>query len=522
MKNIFKTTLAFVFALSLAACYSDDSDLGGRPVGDIEIDGLEDSYTCMAYTGERLKINPTVNAGYDEGKMNYTWMLLNKNTGSLTAEGDTIQPTVISNEKNLDFEVNVSPGVYQLRFVAQAPNGYYKIDYATVNVQTAFSQGFYVLKETTDGNTDLDLLTAKDEVASNIYTSVFGAPLSGKPGTLNAVYASYYINEETNEMEQTNFVSVATEDGQLHVNRLTDFKQIFGNDNICYDPIAGSEKVVSYFYGAGLFYHNILCTTKGVYSSDFNSSECTGQFGDCSAVMEGESPTRHFVWDAVNYGAACYWSDESKMFYSLDYSVFPEPMMLYGDEDTDYSGFSCLTCNINRTAGDQCVFVMDDAVAGKRWVYMTFSSMMGQMYTGRVELPATLHVGKASAYAVCYSQAQYVYAIDENKLWAANFSSDSPNDIELSLNGIGAGEELTFVTNQSLFGVADDFDYLIVGTQKGNNYKLYMYEMNGGVPQGDPVKTISGEGKVKSVRYLYPSFSGFMFNYGYQGATMND
>lgn len=516
MKNIIKSLFIFASALSLTACFSDDSTFGGNPVGEIEVQDLDASYTCMAYVGEHLKINPAMELGYAESDMKYTWMILDSKTGTITESGDTIQPIIIGTEKNLDYEVVAAPGSYQLRFVAEAKNGYAVYKYTTLNVQTAFSQGFYVLKETTDGNTELDELTADGNVSHDIYTSVLGAPLKGKPNTLSVVYYTYYINDDTSEMEPTNMISVATEDGDLSVNRVSDFRKVFDRTNICFDPLDDDETVTKYFYAPGMFYHNFLYTSKGLHVSDFLSSECTGQFGP--ADYPCAAPSRYIVWDGSNYGVGSFWSDEDCTFYGTGYDGFPDVMM-DGMFDTSMTlgltGYSCLACGLNSAAGAKGVYVMQDD-GGKRWAYLHNCDMMfGAIFDKRVDLSGATHASKASNYAVCGQQAQYIYAVEGGKLWAVNYASDAISDIEMPLQGIGSGEEIVMVSNQFMKSIGTaSFDYLIVGTQKGSTYKLYMYEMNGGVPKGEPVQTISGEGKVKSVRYIYPSPTKFSLNYG--------
>ena len=84
-------------------------------------------------------------------------------------------------------------------------------------------------------------------------------------------------------------------------------------------------------------------------------------------------------------------------------------------------------------------------------------------------------------------------------------------EIEIKPEGIGSGENIVFVANQfwNASGSSDDkFNYLIVGTQSGDNYKLYFYNINGGAPDGKPLMTKEGKGKVKCIRFLNTKYSG--------------
>ena len=127
-------------------------------------------------------------------------------------------------------------------------------------------------------------------------------------------------------------------------------------------------------------------------------------------------------------------------------------------------------------------------------------------------------MGKAKVFSTNGLTANYVYCIDDNKLWACNLNSDDLGEQQLNLDGISAGETLCYVSNQywnSSFVSGNNFDYLVVGTQDGDTYHVYMYEMIGGVPSGEPVKMITGTGSVKSVRFLSSSFSENDLMFGY-------
>ena len=163
IKNIM--ILALVFALT--GCFDDDSTSDSGAITQTVITGIENSYVKTAYVGEHLVINPTVEASVGDDKMEYTWLLLDSKTGSADKNGNQIEPTVIGSEKNLDFEVKLSPGRYQLRLAATSKDNGYTVYAATeLTVRTLFSQGFYILKETADGKTDVDLLTLEGKKAT--------------------------------------------------------------------------------------------------------------------------------------------------------------------------------------------------------------------------------------------------------------------------------------------------------------------------------------------------------------------
>ena len=79
------------------------------------------------------------------------------------------------------------------------------------------------------------------------------------------------------------------------------------------------------------------------------------------------------------------------------------------------------------------------------------------------------------------------------------------------------------MANSYIAGSGDsDFDYLIVGTQQGNHYKLYMYDTVGGAPTGNAIMVAEGEGIIKSVRNVSPGASISSFSWGYPVYPIND
>ena len=77
----------------------------------------------------------------------------------------------------------------------------------------------------------------------------------------------------------------------------------------------------------------------------------------------------------------------------------------------------------------------------------------------------------------------------------------------MTLQGLGAGEEIVYLRNRFWTGGSEkNFNYLAVGTQQGNRYKVYFYELQGATPTGAPVRILEGEGRLSSVHYITPEF----------------
>lgn len=505
--------------MSLAACFDDDSTYGGNDVGNIEVSGIEESYEATAFVGEHLRITPEVKTDYSD--MSYEWLLLNSKTGTVTDDGDTIQPVVIGNSKDLDYEVATGPGTYQLRFIATAKsNNYTSYSSAKLTVQTDFSQGFYILKETADGNTELDLISSKKQLGENLLTGVKGAPMTGKPRRMDINYNMYYVNPDNDEMESTNGVTVTTEDNDIVVSRSADMQTIFDRSSLLFDDMDADEKP----YGiqltsiAGQEYISSngvrTCTAAGTFMSTPN----TGKFGMPTASVGG-SP--YFLHDLPSSGGGLLWDEKAHSIYALDYNATPSALIYEDQTGEDVTqnqkGWECLMAGYNYVNNEAtCLMVLNETATGSRRLYTTSSSFSGIYLTGCKTFRAGSAMASATAYSVNAISAKYLYGVSGGKLFACLFAEDGLPEIQLSPKGIGSDETITYVGNQfwdSVMGVGTSFNYLIVGTQKGNQYKLYFYNTVGGAPDGDPVMTFTGTGTVKSVKYLNSQFKQSDWNF---------
>lgn len=524
-KKIIYQAFALALTISLSSCFSDDSSLGNNTVGTITISGIADSYNNTAYMGEYLDITPQVESGED---MTYSWLLLSSKTGTDDQQGNEIQPEVIGHEKDLHYAVNLAPGTYQVRLVAEGKSGYTVYKTASLTVRTTFSQGFYILKENAEGNTDLDLLTLDGKTGSDLLTNIDGSALQGKPLSLGTQYNAYYINTDDDQMTDANLVYVTTESGQFRIGRSEDLKSVFDRSNLKYEKMGESERPYALF--ATAFYNGML-TNDGLYNATMYSrwgDPSTGQYGMPISKCGG---SRFVYTDLDSYGGGVFWDEKNHNLTAYDYSLHTYPLVKddnSGEELTqNLTDYVCLASGYNKlSSGAMGVFVLRDNTTSARYLYLVDEgSFFGINLNSRKQIPANSHAAKASYYGINGVTASYLYCVDEGHLYAMNFKDDDMGEVELNPEGIGSGETINFVANQFWnpdLSEGDPFNYLIVGTQKGDSYKLYFYSTNGGAPVGKPLTTMEGKGKVKCVRYLNSSYDSSDLQFGYLTFNSND
>ena len=100
--------------------------------------------------------------------------------------------------------------------------------YATV----PFSLGYYILKETVDGKTEVDLHTPS-LVFNNLLASSPGGTISGKPVSMGLIFQYCHIDNKTAEYVIPPALALCTEDNVRIIN-LNDFTTIFTYDDMFY------------------------------------------------------------------------------------------------------------------------------------------------------------------------------------------------------------------------------------------------------------------------------------------------
>lgn len=512
-KNILFATMLLA-SLSLVGCFSDDSTDGDANFADFTVSGIDEEYTRTSFVGEVLSINPVVESAFPESDIEYEWMLLSDKTGSISEKGDTLQPTIIGTDKNLNYEVNLAPGNYQVRYlVRNAHNGYTKISYTKLVSVTEFSAGFYILKETADGRTDLDLYTSNGTMATDLLTKVKGEPLVGKPYSLWVNYGQYYINPDDDQISTSNSITVISDQKQILTLRTSDLGTMFDRTSLLFDEMDADEQPYAVFfhpmYGIAYLSSSGLRLANHPYSFS-GSGESAGKFG---LPVEATTGSKFVDVAFAAYGNMNLWDEATHSIVALNYNYMPSPMTY-----SDFSGaeltqnltnYECLSAGVSRVSSTETDnLILEDKSTGQRYIYLMSNTMMGQYLTKRITVPAGSHFATATHFATNGQSARYIYAADGNKVWALNYSSDDYTEVEIPTPGIGSGETITYVANQFIAGSGSaDFDYLIVGTQQGNAYKLYMYEIVGGAPTADPVIVAQGTGTLKCVRNVSPGAS---------------
>jgi hypothetical protein len=146
----------------------------------------------------------------------------------------------------------------------------------------------------------------------------------------------------------------------------------------------------------------------------------------------------------------------------------------------------------------------DKAVAGKRYLYrLTLSTNLNNPVTSVVEIPSSLKFNEATSFATNERDGRLIYFLHDNKLYL--YDVEQGTEEPLSPAGLGADEEITYFANRYYINRADvaaNFNYLAIATHAAGKYKVYLYEMLGGKPNGAAKRVLEGDGRVKKMQYM--------------------
>lgn len=495
--------LLLLFVFGLTSCFDDETSPGTQEVGAIEIGKLRDT-AMISYNQNVLRVLPDVKAGYPESEMKYAWYIYG---GSFEDKKNYRENRIDENgEKELAYEVNLPSGVYTVVFEATAPNDYVQTATFRLSVSTPFSQGFYILKENADGNTELDLLTA-DGLVSDLMNSMLGASLSGKPLGVSVIYNNGYIDEEDAEMKSDNMVHVFAE-RDYRAFRTEDMYQTFSRDNLMFEPVSPDET----FCAAMMDMNGIIfLSDKGFYRSSAGIS--SGKLG----VPEIEGGSKFIQSLEAGAAATVFWNGKTHTLWDMTMGDLAEEDLGTGQKPYELpaginaADLECLASGLNYSvAGDVAWFLCEERSSGKRLFFHIEAVELGfWQYDLNIKVhvvSADKHLAKGSVVAGNGLSASVLYVVDNNELYLCDL--DMKTETPFSLQGLEG--EITYISNNYLnlydySGERQDgsFDYLVVASRTGEGYRLYLYDkLVGGIPTGKAKEIVGGTGTVKGVCYL--------------------
>lgn len=514
-KNIL-LAIAVLSLLSLLIACTDDNSTYATSDNYIKISGIEKAYNAISFSGDKLNIQPKVESSFDLSDMTYLWTYYNTQDANRQktdkrGRGYYVQPDTICKVKDLSFPVKLSDGEYTLVFTAKSKStGFFQQNVTSLLTKSSLSHGFYICKENEEGNTDVDLfLHTSNKLIPDVIKNTQGKALPGKPRAFNINHQLGYTDPKTEKEAAANFLCITTEKDSAYWIRALDCKTIKTLSNFNYEQVPNLKP---YRIVRG-FFTEFLLTNQGIFHGYTASQHGNGILGE----QEGYGASTHVVQSVGDHAfILIYWALPEHSLYMMDYNggltevvgkktyVNGKPVMF---QTQKLNNLECLYSGLNFTdkKAVKAYFLFQDKKENKKVLYEISPDVdKATVDTVKIVDPNS-HFAQASRYAICAKSATIAYAVHQNKVYSYSLGKDA-KEKELTFKGLPANEEITFLSNRYFLGdKKSNFDYLIVGTQTGNTYKLYFYNIVGGEPDGVPKYTTSGKGILKSLGYIDPT-----------------
>lgn len=510
-----KKILYFLFVLTLlTGCYDDKSSDRYDPIGSIEISGIESSYTKLSLINV-LEIKPVVTstdpadnvAGFE-----YLWTCYTSSNARREPVQE-LEPLAQWDTKDLIWPVEVSADTYTIILrVTNPATGYSVYRTTTLNVNTTFSVGFYFLKETVDGNTELDFHAPDGTMAvSNLLTHQLGASITGAPTSLGFLAypgmtsnAYPYMDVETGELfSSPGTPAFAVMGGKdVKIMRQSDMTLIYDYNQLFFSGVAPDEKPVNAIF-MGMMANTAVFTDKGFYHGARPSSRLSFPIAPAgtsiSKVMKlGPMTPAYAAFDEGN-GQFLYYAWGGTQTPLSSTNGYPptgincRALFMGTDNNSDY----------NSARG--WAILEDKTTPSDRYIYRMIQTATNPITDVR-KIPSDFKFNTAQVYGSNKgTSTQILYGGVGDKFYIYNTGSDT--ETLVSPTGMSTGETITMIAHKP--GIQNPVDgsappangYIIIATHKGGNYKVYVYNVVGGIPDGIPVKTYTGAGKVTDMQY---------------------
>lgn len=518
MRNMMKFQAVFLLFFGMVACYDKDENYEYKPKTELSVilNGLKKSYTSLEDT---LYCDPDIMVSDSAHELKYEWSIFTAYDKDKTPE--VVPVTVIGEEKVLRYPVTEKPNSYTVMLRVINENTAQEVCvYEDIRVINELSEGFYVMKEV-EGDSDLDLHFLDGEKLENLLYRKNGVRLAGAPNSCSVLLKYSYIDTTTAAFVPTTALALATKE-DFHIVDVADLGTIYSHENMFYGEVPGGEESLFacfHCYGTSYF------SDKGTYFCYYDllwGNGGSGKFPVATAINGGCKPNINICSDGSN---VFFFDELNGRFLCIDANggLYDYP----DQEGIPVNGIRHSLLFLGNTGGKQVAIFQDADDAEKLWLYELELVVEDPLWGGtmantgnpitKVSEISNEKLKKAELFCSNETSARILYFVMEDQVYA--YDIDNQTETLLNLDGLDAGEEISFIRHRYWGGAVDsekNFDCLVVGTQTGNDYEICMYDLTGGMTTGSVARSFTGEGLAVGLQFVTPDFevtSGFMGDY---------
>lgn len=496
-------SLMIFLALAISGCLKDKTNLDYSEKEVITIENIDGSYNAISLQ-DVVKISPVVSSNKPNADFTYSWGIY-----ETAVQGSVPKLQNLTDTKDLEYLVDKSAKTWMLVFKAtNQTTGYSAIREIALNVSTSYTRGWYVLQD--DGaNSDLDLFLTPDTIVpsgqpiTDVYSKVNGEKIPGQAKFIN--FLSAYKSKVTGKLGNTRVFLITAESG-LAVLNVNDLQTIRTADNITYGALPVVKPEVFFFgssYGYYLINNGRLMTISNIVSND-------GTFGAPLPSDGSNTPyylSKYFLGDA----------NANPIFYD----------QLGGNFYSESYGFSTTLSRVNASATSEMPTRdnrLDLLYMGTKSIPSRGSSRGVAIFQSKddpsirilsnISYSSTLTITNdtlstdtklyhATMYTVLNGDEDLLYFVAaDGDVWSYNLANGNER-LEFATP---SGETVTYIRHKrASLGGSYGYNYVMIGTKQGGNYKLRMFEKSSGSITGNPSIVLEGKGEVKDVYYLAPN-----------------
>lgn len=509
-----QTYIAFLFSILatatiLTACRKDKSSLDVNKIPGVMFDTTgNSSYTV--YQFDNLVINPTLllESGLNEADLSYTWRIN-------LVPMDTVWQ-VISNERNLDFEMKFKPNssTYYHRIMYTVTDKKRGQDYIMtwpVTVLNNIGEGLLVAESSDNANTDISHIMAPEVTPGFTKVDVKHGVFSGInnkfiPGIVKQMR---FIN-----MYGVNAFIAITDNSMLRVNTLDQVLAGVDNDLFVVPPAAIKPQALGGVYLSDLFVMN-----NKLIATNLNNNRKIGVPLDYKFSVPAQLVMNPH-YDAYQPIFTFQFYDEVNGYFVYLPTLMPfggdNKMHIYPSVQGKPFDPSSVTGKTNiaagYTVGGGFLHILKDRNNGKLEAYVFDAGIDNWPDPATIPSPIALwdlsaapDISNATRFVILDDQKVMYYATS-TKIYAMLYGASTP--VFQERYEVPAGEQITTLQVYQQAGYPDRDDLLgtnnkqLVVSTYGTEGKVYLLPMinpgSGDIDQGK-IKTFGGFGRISAI-----------------------
>lgn len=500
--------------LAILSCSKDKSNYDYSETEHIDIEGIESKYAVISLK-DTLKISPTAKSNKD-GELEYKWGFYETNVQGRAEPMDTI-----ARSQNLRYFITEDAKDWvAVCIVKNKKTGYSQYKTATVTVSTQFTRGWYILKD--DGtNSDLDLyLTPQNNLVNgkieNVYSTANNQKIEGKGNfiSFSSSYKSNILNPSSYSNTRALFLTTEKDIQTVNVNNL---KKIRDKQNL----FLGGGQQITGNTGAFLGSTANYVLNNGQLYNIYAMSSNTGQFGN-KAMIDGNNSNYELSKYMISSGSndPILFDNLGGNFTTLGNGYGSTMTIFSNDAANDFNTannnqkalFLGMKSNVYLPAPDYYYKTVGYAILQDKTdpAQKSLCALEKKQYVLSIKkevIDPSSKLYNASLYTLLLDDENLMYFVNNNQLYSRNLSNGF-EQLQFSAPG---GEQVTFIKHLKYSESGYAFNFVVVGTKVGSNYKIRMFTKNSGNLDSNPVQTLEGAGTARAIIYIAPAVSDYTY-----------